>query len=78
MGRVYRGVLYPFQQPSQVLLNMINPSRAFVEDEKVGGLYRYHPVPPAAALPDIPAIEKLMDFRSVTQGGRRFLCDGRT
>lgn len=32
MGRVYRGVLYPFQQPSQVLLNMINPSAPFVED----------------------------------------------
>lgn len=38
MGRVYRGVLYPFTQSTQVLMNLFNPETPCVPDSKEGWL----------------------------------------
>ena len=38
MGRVYRGVLYPFKQPTQVLMNLFNPKTPCVPDSEEGWL----------------------------------------
>lgn len=36
MGRVYRGVLYPFMQPTQILMNLFNPNIPCVEHTEEG------------------------------------------